>query len=44
MDDPIYEHESQFWDQVVDWLLEAHGVDRDPGHLLDERDGQDRQD
>ena len=27
MDDPTHAHESQFWDQVADWLLDARGIE-----------------
>lgn len=27
MDEPTHANESQFWDQVADWLLEARGIE-----------------
>lgn len=27
MEEPTHAHESQFWDQVADWLLGARGMD-----------------
>jgi hypothetical protein len=27
MDEPTYPNESQFWDEVADWLLDARGIE-----------------
>lgn len=27
MEEPTHAHESQFWDQVAEWLLDARAID-----------------